>query len=75
LEQGWTLVTDSPIEINGRAGRTMRLQKNVSGTDENLQATMVKEWPAIYLLTIIGPRDSSAWSGITDALSQSIEVK
>lgn len=66
------LVSDSRIEINGRAARIMRFQTN-SGRD--LELAVVKKWPVLYTLVITGPRESSEWSGLTDALPKSIEVK
>lgn len=68
----WQLVSDSRTEMNGRAARIVRFQTN-SGRDVEL--AMVKKWPVLYTLLIMGPRDSSQWSGLTEAVPKLIEVK
>jgi hypothetical protein len=71
--KGWTLVSDSQIEINGRAAHVLRFKRNSSARDA--EVTLMRKWPVMYELLVTGPHDSSAWSSITDALPQSIDVK
>jgi hypothetical protein len=71
VKQGWTLVSDSRTEINGRTGHITRFEKNFA----QVEVVVVRKGPVMYELLISGSRRSSEWSRITDALPQSIEVK